>query len=792
MSKAAALLLAAALAISGLFFAPAVAAVASETPLLTVTEAPRAGGIIVVSGSGFDGTNDSGIYLGVGPAGLPGFYAGAAQLSEVVAISPDAEDGASASGRTAKLNGDGTFTVELEVAAYEEGNELALYTSKGHGLGFGDKSQDTVAAVIYEAEEQTPEVPGEGGDEGSGETEGPGEGEGPGEEPELPVIPVVPSVEIVGDFTELDRDGENIVTVRGTGFVADAPATSGTRPPLAGKFAGAYVIFGSFADVWQPSLGAPGSARSIVQQRWAVPAESYEAVGGSAAGAVVIAEDGTFESELSLKFDEAKAVVDGSWGVVTFAGGGAKYAPFETFTKVTFKDEIEIPEVPEVPVLPETPEVNPEAGTLTWGFKNSWNYYFDNFANGKRYVSDGAAIANGTDITFQQATESTYKTGDEVGVIKYQGTVVYQSVIHGFTIALANPWVEFTKQGAQLTAMVSTNDQSGTQEMRRIKVATLSPGKPVTDKTGLQTWSGVTGVFDSTLNPEGWHDYRNQDIAPLTFSYGSVAVQNPEKPNPIPPLKPGVAPGGVTGSQDTPDSQIIRAVAAEAGSLVWGISQEFLNYVTGPISQGSIATTGVGSVAGSFLFPQAVGSQWNTETETGTVLFSGAVTLTGHRGLMVETFANPVITVHNADTATLSVGGRSFSLDLANANKAVGADGELTWTGVAVYGDISGAGGGGGGTFAADPLSFTVGSAASTEYAPSETKPEQKKNTKSPAATVTAKEEATVAGAAPISASADGEGTSGATWAWIAGILMASLLAAGTGALVAKRTKRVV
>ncbi|GAA1780899.1 HtaA domain-containing protein [Leucobacter iarius] len=149
------------------------------------------------------------------------------------------------------------------------------------------------------------------------------------------LIPVTPQV-IVSQTTGLDPGQTTEVTVRGTGFFPHAPETSGSRPPLAGKFTGVYVAFGSYAQAWQPSTGAVAATRSNVDQKWAVPAESMATIGGAAAGAIELTADGTFETTLKVSKNDAKAIADGSWGVVTYPGGGAKYAPFETLTSVTF------------------------------------------------------------------------------------------------------------------------------------------------------------------------------------------------------------------------------------------------------------------------------------------------------------------------------------------------------------------------------------------------------------------------------------------------------------------------
>ncbi|QXT63348.1 hypothetical protein [Tessaracoccus palaemonis] len=137
----------------------------------------------------------------------------------------------------------------------------------------------------------------------------------------------------VSKTTGLDADGETI-TVTGSGFLPNGTLTNGTRQPLAGKFAGSYIVLGKFADVWQPTAGATSSARTGISTKWGVLAEDYDAIGGESRGAAVINPDGTFEVQL-----DAKSIVgSGNYGVYTYAGGGVTYAPFETFTPVSFDE----------------------------------------------------------------------------------------------------------------------------------------------------------------------------------------------------------------------------------------------------------------------------------------------------------------------------------------------------------------------------------------------------------------------------------------------------------------------
>ena len=161
--------------------------------------------------------------------------------------------------------------------------------------------------------------------------------------------------------------------------------------------------------------------------------------------------------------------------------------------------------------------------------------------------------------------------------------------------------------------------------------------------------------------------------------------------------------------------------ATAAGSLTWGISGPFADYTTNPKraggkSGGRILTTGVGKSGSSYTFPQGDGGKWNEKSQTGTVQFSGVVTFTAHKGLMREVFSNPSIEVKSESSATLFVSGRSYPLDLGAASKSLGANGEVTWSGVPVNGSISGGNGRGGGSFSMDPLTFTVGSASEVSY----------------------------------------------------------------------------
>lgn len=176
----------------------------------------------------------------------------------------------------------------------------------------------------------------------------------------VPATEISPTV-TVSKTADLDPRGETI-TVNGTGFLPYGAATSGSRPPLAGKFTGIYVAFGSYLDAWKPSENNPPGSRSNAATNWAVPAESINTVGGPARGAIELNPDGSFTATLNVTKSKAKELAAGNWGVVTYPGGGSTFAPFETFTPVTFLPETEV--TPVAPTqsentitLPSTPGV---------------------------------------------------------------------------------------------------------------------------------------------------------------------------------------------------------------------------------------------------------------------------------------------------------------------------------------------------------------------------------------------------------------------------------------------------
>ncbi|MBL3685904.1 hypothetical protein D3248_02895 [Leucobacter zeae] len=360
-----------------------------------------------------------------------------------------------------------------------------------------------------------------------------------------------------------------------------------------------------------------------------------------------------------------------------------------------------------------------EVGALDWGVLDRFRAYVEGpIAHGKVAVQK-PAVGAGKAFRFPQVSGGTWKPGAATGSVAFGGAVVFTGHDGALDLTLSNPTVKITSaQRAVLAVTYSSTDMAtgkwtrGTAEIATID---LSQAKRVAKPGGAVQWRGATAA----LTREGvavFQDFYEvgQVLDPLTFTAGAASDAKPVDPPKPPTTKPGVT---KPKPRPKPVAPAEGGSGKAAGSLSWGVSSAFAEYVTGPIAKGAVSTSGVGASGGAYLFPQAAGGSWNAKTRTGSVQYSGVVTFTGHKGLLSETFSNPVITVANATSGTISAGGRSFGLDLGSAARSVGANGEVTWSGVPVSGGITGgASGGSSHSLPVDGLSFTVGSASSASY----------------------------------------------------------------------------
>ncbi|MEV5070470.1 HtaA domain-containing protein [Microbacterium sp. LMI12-1-1.1] len=384
-------------------------------PALSAPQLPRDGGTITVTGTGYS-TTSPGLYLGLRATGAS---------SDTFTVWFDTANTVGALpglGATAPMNGDGSFSVDIPVPAYTEGTSYTLFSRKAHGVP--DPSQNLTQPLEYSPAPAVATTTTLTVDPAASSLAGADFTLGATVEPaasgivayfngdtqlgsaavgstitasiatagtaqlkavftpadaaaftgstsavvsyEITAPPVEPEPETptptvtVSKTTGLNADGET-VTVSGSGFLPNGPATDGTRQPLAGKFGGSYIVFGKFLDEWTPSSGAPTSARPGIDTKWGVHAADVATIGGAARGGIAIAADGRFETTLAVSRSEASELLTGNYGIYTYSGAGAKYAAFETYTPITFAEPAPAPSL----AVSKTTGLDPEGDTIT-------------------------------------------------------------------------------------------------------------------------------------------------------------------------------------------------------------------------------------------------------------------------------------------------------------------------------------------------------------------------------------------------------------------------------------------
>jgi hypothetical protein len=544
--------------------------------------------------------------------------------------------------------------------------------------------------------------------------------------------PPAPSI-TVSQTTDISPAGE-FVTVTGTGFLPDAPATNATRPPLAGKFGGAYVTFGKFAEVWKPSAGAPSSARKVGTQLWAVSPEDAAGLGPTA---IAINADGSFTAQLLVKpgFGEPGT---GNYGVYTYGGGGSNYAPYETYTPISFSTARTIS-------VSKTTDLNPLGETVT---VTGWNFTpAPPQTTGTRPPLSGKF--GGAYVVFGKFAD-TWKPS--VGALGASRKVDSQQ------------WAMSAADSATIGAGTVALDDKGGFTLQ-LQVRRDFPNEPATGNYGIYTYSGSGAAYAAfetatplTFTPatpttlalaatpasgliDGATPKLTATVAPavdgtVTFTEGTTVLGSADTSAGVASISsPALSAGSHTiAAAFVPDSPLlyssstatlvleVGAKPVAAGSLTWGIKQSFREYVVSSIAHGSITTNGAGTSGGQFIFGQALGGTYTESAGVGTSAYSGSVRFLGHSGVLDVTIGNPVVSIESASRATLYVsvnGGGSTPFAVLNLAAGIrstsgntvaysGVPASLTSAGAAVF-SYNGSNFYSAGT-ALDAVSFVIGS----------------------------------------------------------------------------------
>lgn len=532
------------------------------------------------------------------------------------------------------------------------------------------------------------------------------------------LFPPVPRVS-VSKTSGLDAAGETI-TISGSGFVPSPPATSGTRPPLAGKFTGAYVVVGAFADVWKPSAGAPSSARAqAVVTKWGVLAEDMVTIGGADRGAIAIGPDGTFS--VTVTVSKNVAYTSGNWGVYTYPGGGAAYAPFETYTPLSFATAVPPtePEQPAEPVSPANPvlpaaPVAVDGGFLRWGVHSPFTDYVSGPIAHGRVAAVDEATANGTVFQFGQAAASTYDPTSESGSVSYRGGVHYYGHDGALDLTISNPEIRFAGPGSA-TLLLSSG--GSTVAFAALDVAAASR----IENNGAYTYSNVPATLTAAGAALFQGNYpAGQRLDPVTFTIGSPAAA----PSGSTGTVALASTGGASSPASVPAAAPLTAISTDActvagATLTWGFKESFRTYVEG-IAAGGWELTGVTYAYPDYIWNGGTGSM-EKDASRGLVTYGGSIRFTGHDGALDTTLANArvefagasgylVFDVSGTTQAGAPIALKDVRLAQFSADAAQVAGATVTLTGVSVT--LTDAGAAAFGTYPSgtqlDPVSATI------------------------------------------------------------------------------------
>jgi Htaa protein len=356
----------------------------------------------------------------------------------------------------------------------------------------------------------------------------------------------------VGRTSGLDPAGESI-TVTGNGF--DPAANVGTRPPLVGRPTGVYLVFAKVAQPWRPSEGAPSSARTVLDQKWVLPAASRAVLDptGTNADYVTLGPDGTFSATLDVAA-VAEGVADcavDTCGVITYAAGGAVNAAHETFTPLTFATTG--PTEPTEPTTPTTPGGEVTNARLDWGLKQSFRTYV------RGPIAHGSWTLDGVTGEFRWETVTSADYADGVGGVEFAGGVRFAGHDGQLDLTISQPRVRFASGSAQLLLDVRSRslDTGEFTELDDVVFATLGTAAP-TVADGVVTYAALP----ATLTEQGAAGFAGfyeagTELDPVTVT---IALDGAT----LPPASPGTSTN--TPTTNTPTTP--AAALAQTGSPV--------------------------------------------------------------------------------------------------------------------------------------------------------------------------------------------------------------------------------
>uniref|UniRef100_A0AAU3H059 HtaA domain-containing protein n=1 Tax=Streptomyces sp. NBC_01401 TaxID=2903854 RepID=A0AAU3H059_9ACTN len=284
-------------------------------------------------------------------------------------------------------------------------------------------------------------------------------------------------------------------------------------------------------------------------------------------------------------------------------------------------------------------------GTLDWGFKESFRRYIG--GAGTITAEDGATQADGNGVfTFGNGT-GTYDTTTHGTDTGFDGSVNFNA--HGGVLDITISDVKVTTTGTSGAVTVDLKTPEGTQDDVALAELDLSEVKPGQGEDGAMVFKDIP----STLTKAGSAAFNGmytegEVLDPATLSVKAVTPPTDEptddptdeptqEPTGEPTTEPTATPTGKPTATASPSASASATTpAVEQGELVdgtldWGVKESFRSYVTGPIANGKVETTGGATASDAgYRFPDATGS-FDADEQSLDAEFDGKVRFLGHK-----------------------------------------------------------------------------------------------------------------------------------------------------------------
>jgi len=310
---------------------------------------------------------------------------------------------------------------------------------------------------------------------------------------------------------------------------------------------------------------------------------------------------------------------------------------------------------------PAQAEVVPASGAATWGIRDSYvNYITGPIAHGEATPRDGATAVGGAekgpwsfpvaDATFDAATrtgEITFDGAVYTGGHDYDDGYILEAewsnlrlAIDGDTGILRADLTYRPFVGADPNVPKPDEELATDVDFAEID---LSGVDWAPDGSGNRTITAApaTGI-EEAMTLIGWDQFYsaempNPALAPLSVTFREAtdtSTTTTTGPSTSSTSTTTTAPTTTTTAPTTTTTPVEAGEAeVTGGNLSWGVYRNFVNYVTGPIANGSITTGGgaTGAPKGPYGFPAVKGQTLDITATNVDIAFTGSVRFVGHQ-----------------------------------------------------------------------------------------------------------------------------------------------------------------